>query len=61
MNPSELLRQMQTYTYRKENRKCPFCGKDISNPEGMFRDKLSYKEFGISGLCQECQDKVFGR
>lgn len=61
MNPSELLHQMQEYAYRKENRKCPFCGKDMSNPEGMFRDKLSLKEFGISGLCQECQDKVFGR
>ena len=25
-----------------------------------FRDALSQKEFGISGLCQGCQDKVFG-
>lgn len=25
-----------------------------------FRDKLSYKEFGISHLCQKCQDNVFG-
>jgi hypothetical protein len=25
-----------------------------------FRDALSRKEFGISGLCQACQDSVFG-
>lgn len=25
-----------------------------------FRDALSEKEFGISGLCQSCQDSVFG-
>lgn len=54
MNSNELLHQMQIYACRKDNKLCPFCGKDMSNPEGMFRDKLSYKEFGISGLCQEC-------
>lgn len=58
MNPSELLHQMQEYSYRKANKKCPFCGKDMSNPTGQFRDALSYKEFQISGLCQDCQDKV---
>lgn len=36
---------------------CPFCGNHI-DPEG-FRDDLSLREFKISGLCQECQDKVF--
>jgi len=35
---------------------CPTCGKEI----GKFRDKLSLKEFGISGMCQACQDSVFG-
>lgn len=25
-----------------------------------FRDDLSAKEYAISGLCQECQDKIFG-
>lgn len=35
---------------------CPTCGGKI---EG-FRDKLSAKEFGISGMCQKCQDSVFG-
>lgn len=25
-----------------------------------FRDALSKKEYSISGMCQQCQDKVFG-
>lgn len=35
---------------------CPCC----RNPIGEFRDALSRKEFGISGMCQKCQDNVFG-
>ncbi len=27
---------------------------------GEFRDELSEREYRISGLCQECQDSVFG-
>ena len=35
----------------------PFgCGKPIKG----FKNALSEKEFKISGLCQECQDKIFG-
>lgn len=30
------------------------------HPVGEFRDELSKKEFGISGMCQSCQDKTFG-
>jgi len=37
--------------------KCPFCGKDIKEEE--FKDALSKKEFSISGMCQECQDRIF--
>lgn len=37
---------------------CPFCSKTITLDS--FRDELSLKEFHISGLCQGCQDKVFG-
>jgi hypothetical protein len=25
-----------------------------------FRDEVSFREFGISGLCQESQDDIFG-
>ena len=32
------------------------CGKPVNG----FRDPLSAREFAISGLCQECQDSVFG-
>lgn len=30
------------------------CGK----PVGKFRDKLSAKDYTITGLCQKCQDRV---
>ena len=30
------------------------------NPIDGFRDKLSQREYSISGLCQRCQDTVFG-
>jgi len=36
---------------------CSWCGK----PATEFRDELSCKEYIISGLCQECQDKTFGK
>ena len=34
---------------------CPTC----LDPIGSFRDSLSEREFGISGMCQKCQDLVF--
>jgi hypothetical protein len=34
---------------------CVCCGK----PAISFKNKLSEKEFTISGLCQKCQDGVF--
>tara|TARA_R110002020_G_scaffold263052_1_gene477461 strand:- start:246 stop:509 length:264 start_codon:yes stop_codon:yes gene_type:complete len=30
------------------------------NSATSFRDELSRKEYTISGLCQSCQDSVFG-
>lgn len=33
------------------------CGKPI----GEFRDELSRKEYTISGMCQSCQDELFGK
>ena len=38
---------------------CPICGRAV-HPNFEFKDELSLKEYAISGLCQECQDKVFG-
>lgn len=37
------------------NNVCTMCGK----PATTFKDELSKKEFSISGMCQECQNKVF--
>lgn len=34
---------------------CSFCGKD----KGEFTDNLSRVEYGISAMCQACQDKSF--
>lgn len=36
--------------------KCTTCPGDALE----FRDKLSEKEYTISGMCQKCQDKIFG-
>lgn len=36
--------------------KCMFC----DTPNVNFRDELSKREYSISGLCQDCQDKTFG-
>ena len=41
-----------------EENKCPFCG--IKIELNSFKDALSEKEYRISGLCQGCQDKMFG-
>lgn len=38
---------------------CRYCGKKNVLSTG-FRDELSKEEYKISGMCQECQDKVFG-
>jgi len=35
---------------------CPSCSEAVH----VLRDELSLREFLISGLCQHCQDSVFG-
>jgi hypothetical protein len=35
---------------------CVVCNRDASK----FKDALSEKEYTISGMCQVCQDKIFG-
>jgi hypothetical protein len=37
---------------------CACCATPIR--EAGFRDEVSRREFKISGLCQECQDSIFG-
>jgi len=38
--------------------RCAICNCVIRHED--FRDQLSYEEFNISGMCQGCQDKMFG-
>lgn len=39
-----------------QNNVCVTCGATAT----YFKDALSRKEFSISGMCQVCQDGVFG-
>jgi len=39
-----------------ENDVCVECGESAKE----FKDALSQKEYSISGLCQKCQDKIWG-
>jgi hypothetical protein len=41
-----------------QNCRCTDCGLPVT--EKSFRDALSIKEYEISGLCQRCQDEIFG-
>ena len=43
---------------RVKEGKCPSCGKKI-DATIEFCDEVSIREYGISGLCQKCQDEVF--
>ena len=38
-----------------DNQMCVMCGNDANH----FTDELSRREYGISGMCQSCQDGVF--
>jgi hypothetical protein len=39
-----------------KNNVCTMCGQ----PAIQFKDELAKKEYTISGMCQECQDKFWG-
>jgi len=54
---------MLTMGFNKEvkaiaEKKCPTCFKPINMKD--FKDNLSLKEYKISGMCQKCQDSIFG-
>lgn len=56
---------------------CPTCGKPPTHPTAeqwpwpnsqipaagffLFRNEISAKEYYLSGMCQACQDDVFGK
>jgi phage pi2 protein 07 len=42
---------------RAEKSLCPLCSEPVKMED--FKDEKSRKEFGISGMCQKCQDQIF--
>jgi hypothetical protein len=58
-NLLENVAQMAFGRSREASRKgstCVTCGGEATE----FKDALSRKEYGISGMCQKCQDSFFG-
>ena len=46
---------------RERGRDCVSCGCSCKyEHQGLFKDQISFREFQISCLCQNCQDDVFG-
>lgn len=43
----------------KAEKVCVFCHKPIKMKD--FRNELSRREYKISGICQKCQDDIFGK
>lgn len=57
--PADIL--FPQFAANKRAQRCAFDdGKGAAHDVSTFKDALSHKEFGISGLCQACQDSVFG-
>ena len=58
-NPNKPIFQIvPSLVKRIDDRLCVTCPKPILDMD--FRDEISIKEYGISGMCQSCQDSVFG-
>jgi len=49
----------QCFGRSRTGKQCVTCGSEAVKPED-FRDDISRKEFGISMMCQCCQDQIFG-
>tara|TARA_B100001057_G_scaffold265910_1_gene266104 strand:- start:1220 stop:1468 length:249 start_codon:yes stop_codon:yes gene_type:complete len=52
----ELLGKLKSMGDYVSEEGCMTCSKKYPL---KFTDQLSYEEFKLSGMCQECQDKVF--
>ena len=57
MNKEIMTALFPTAMQNVKNGKCPLCGINIDIKE--FRDKISEKEYEISGICQKCQNEIF--
>lgn len=56
----EIIKTLFPDEYEKiESGLCPNCSKEIDMEEEFADDKLGLKEYLISGLCRNCQGKVF--
>lgn len=51
----DFLERLFSRTTKINANVCTVC----DGPATEFRDSLSRKEYTISGLCQQCQDKAF--
>jgi len=62
MKMPNLIKPIFTLFQDKKNliqeRKCPECESKILLDS--FKDEISITEYSISGLCQTCQDEIFG-
>jgi hypothetical protein len=56
----DLLERVAGRTSAIEEDRCVNPPIGCGGPAVEFRDELSRKEYGISGLCGPCQDTVFG-
>jgi hypothetical protein len=52
----ELLGKLKSMSVNVSEEGCMTCNNKYPL---KFTDLLSYEEFKISGMCQECQDKIF--
>lgn len=46
----------RTMTDAQKEQICVMCGKEAKE----FRNEISVKEYKQSGICQKCQDEIFG-
>ena len=55
-NPSTKLQELRREIKKQTQlRNCTWCKTKVKK----FKDQISVKEYFISGLCQDCQDKTF--
>lgn len=57
---AQFLDLMANRTDSIVNDRCVPAPIGCGGPATDFRDDISAKEFRISGLCQKCQDSIFG-
>ena len=55
-----IRRPLAEKLFGRPDPKKPYCAFNCDNPSHEWEDELSKKEYGISGLCQNCQNAMFG-